>query len=229
MIVVLVAACLLALPEGWGVIVTPLGLACLATLGSLWLVFRGHRRLVTCCFWVPAILSNALFAGFCVSPEVYFLGTVLILWLIFIMPTVAIFGNAWTMLATRKGVVSRGFIVATWLTVISLTVMPLATVWTLWPLHLAFHTVRASLERLADQVAVGQALGFPRWAGPFRVARSAVDPVSGNVGLMIDPNPNGPAGLVRVRPGNPPDRRGPFGWDDLHVDLGSGWEYREED
>jgi hypothetical protein len=26
-----------------------------------------------------------------------------------------------------------------------------------------------------------------------------------------------------------PDRHGPFGWDDLLVDLGWGWAFREED
>ena len=82
---------------------------------------------------------------------------------------------------------------------------------------------------MADQVAAGQASSSPQWVGPFRVARSVVDPVSGNVGLMIDPNPSGPTVLVRVRPVTPPDRRGLFGWDDLLVDLGWGWEYREED
>ena len=46
---------------------------------------------------------------------------------------------------------------------------------------------------------------------------------------MIDPSPSGPTGLVRVRPGDPPNRCGPFRWDDLDVDLGWGWEYREED
>jgi hypothetical protein len=229
MIAILIIASLLALPIELSMIVMALALPCLATIGSQWLVFRGHRHLVTVCFWVLTILSNALFAAFCVAPEVYSLGFDLIIWLFFIMPTTAIFGVAWMMLATRKGVLSRGILPATWLTVIALTVMPLATVWTLWPLRLAFLTARPALDRLADQVAAGQAAGFPQWAGPFRVARAAVDPISGNVGLMIDPNPNGPTGLVRVRPGSPPNRRGPFGWDDLHVDLGWGWEYREED
>jgi hypothetical protein len=105
----------------------------------------------------------------------------------------------------------------------------MATVRSLWPLHLAFLAARPALEHLADRVYAGQATGFPRWAGPFRVARTAVDPVTGNVGLMIDPNPGGPTGLVRICPGSPPDPRGPFGWDDLRVDLGWGWEYREED
>jgi len=78
-------------------------------------------------------------------------------------------------------------------------------------------------------IAAGQAVGFPQQAGLFRVAGSTVDPISGNVGLMIDPNPNGPTGFVRVRPGTPRNRRGPFGWDDLDVALGWGWEYREEE
>ncbi len=195
----------------------------------MWLVFRDLRYLAGFCFWAPAILANALFAAFCVSPEIYFLGLVLFVWLIFIMPTTAIFGVAWAVLVTRNGVISRRFPPMAWLSILALSVLPLVTVRTLWPLRLAFHAARPTLERLADQVAVGRAAGFSQWAGPFRVAHSAVDPVSGNLGLMIDPNPNGPTGFVRVRPGIPPNRRGPFGWDTLHLDLGLGWEYREED
>lgn len=145
------------------------------------------------------------------------------------MPTVAAFGAAWAILATRRGEVPRRSPPSAWLSVAVLTVMPLATLWTLWPLHLAFLTARPTLERLADQVAAGQAVGFPQRVGLFRVAGSAVDPISGNVGLMIDPNANGPTGFVRVLPGTSPNRRGPFGCDDLDVDLGWGWEYREED
>jgi hypothetical protein len=83
----------------------------------------------------------------------------------------------------------------------------------------AFLAFKPALDQVADQVAGGKAAGFPQWVGPFRVAHAAVDPESGNVGLMIDANPNGPTGLVRVQPGHPPNRVGPFGWDDLRVGL----------
>ncbi len=81
---------------------------------------------------------------------------------------------------------------------------------------------RPARDRLANQVAATPVASVPRWLGPFRVARSAVDPASGNVGLMIDPNPGGPTGLVRIRPGTPPDRTGPFGWDACWWTWGGG-------
>jgi hypothetical protein len=230
MIAVMAVALLLALPDGWGMLALPaLAVPFLGATCALWFVFRECRRLAMFAFWVPAALANLLLAASCVSPEVYFLGFAFFVWLIFILPTTAVFGVAWAVLATRKGSAWHRWPPGAWLAVIALAMLPFATVWTLWPLHLAFLTVRSDLDRLADQVAAGQATNFPRWVGPFRVARSAVDPVSGNVGLMIDPNPSGPTGLVRIRLVIPPDRSGPFGGDDLLVDLGWGWEYREED
>ena len=62
-------------------------------------------------------------------------------------------------------------------------------------------------------------------ASPDRV----VDAASGNVGLLIDPNPSGDPGFVRVRPGTPPDVRGPIIGSDLNVELGAGWSYRGDD
>jgi hypothetical protein len=46
---------------------------------------------------------------------------------------------------------------------------------------------------------------------------------------MIEPNPDGPTGFVRANLANPEIRAGPFRGDDLCVDLGWGWDYREED
>jgi hypothetical protein len=108
-------------------------------------------------------------------------------------------------------------------------VLPLATMGTLWPLRLAFLVARPALERLADGAAAGQALAGPQWAGPYRLVQSAVDPASGEVALMTDPNPSGAKGFVRVNPGIPWDRRGPILGTDLDVELGWGWEYRQDD
>ena len=44
---------------------------------------------------------------------------------------------------------------------------------------------------------------------------SAVHPATGNVGLMIQPNPDGPTGFVRASPANSQNRAGPFQGDDL--------------
>jgi hypothetical protein len=229
MIAVVIAAALLALPSGLGLIVLASGLACVAIIGAQWLMFRDRRHLAALGFWSVATVTNILYAAACLAPDIYLLGLLFLGWLFIIAPTVTALGVVWARLATRKVAIPRRSPPFAWVSVIALCVLPLLTLWTFWPLHIAFLAFKPALDRVADQVAAGKAGAFPQWVGPFRVARAAVDPVSGNVGLMIDPNPNGPAGLVRVRPGHPPNRLGPFAWDDLLVDLGWGWEYREED
>lgn len=230
MIAIAILAGLLALPKGLGVFVIAFLFPCLSLLAARWVLLQGRRGLAAIGFWVSAILTNILFAASCVAPDIYFLAYLFLGWLFVVLPPVVGFGAIWAILATRKGATPRRAPAAAWLSVLALTVMPLATTWTLWPLRLAFHVSRPSLERLADRVATGQTVQTARWVGPFRVARTAVDPATGNVGLMIDPNPNGPTGFVRLGPGNSPDRRHlPIRGDDLEVDLGEGWYYHEED
>ena len=109
-----------------------------------------------------------------------------------------------------------------------LTVLPVFAPLTLWPLHAAFRSARPNLQQLAGQVAAGNAVSFPRWSGLFRLVDSRVDPISGNVGLSLDPLPSGPSGFVRLYPRVPPNHAGPIRGSQLNVDLGGGWWYREE-
>ena len=118
---------------------------------------------------------------------------------------------------------------AAWVSVGVLAFLPLLTLVTLWPLLLGFVTARPALEHLADQVAAGRTIAYPQQVGLFRIAGSVVDHVSGNVGLLIDPNPSGYTGFVRVRPGTPSNARGPIIGSDLNVDLSAGWSYRGDD
>ena len=229
MIAVVVVAGLLALSINVAVIVIALSLTCFTVIGAQWLVFRRKRHLATFAFGLLATLTNVSYVASCVAPDAYLLIALFLGWLVIVAPTNGALGAAWATLATIEGAVPRRSPPAVWLPVIVLSILPLATLWTVWPLHLGFLAAKPSLERLADQIAAGKTIGFPQPAGLFRVAGSAVDPLSGNVGLVIDPNPNGPTGLVRVRPGTSQNRSGPFGWDDLDVALGWGWEYRQED
>jgi hypothetical protein len=211
------------------VIVLPLGLLSFAVVGTQWMVFREKRRLAALVFWTLAFLINLLYIASCVAPDIYLLGLLFFAWLILLGPAVGGAGAAWARLATRDVGLPRRSVLTAWVSVIGLTLMPLVTVWTFWPLHLAFLMFRPDLDRLADEVAAGATPTFPRWVGPFHVAQAAIDADSGNVGLMIDANPSGPMGLVRVRAGDPAYLNSPFRGDDLCVDLGRGWEYREED
>jgi hypothetical protein len=229
MIAVIVAAGLLSVSSGWGVIVIAVSLPCLALIGTQWLAFRGHRHVAAFGFWVPAILANTLYIACCIAPDRYLLGRLFLGWLVIVVPSIAGLGTSWAMLATREGAVPRLSRPAAGFTIFVLAVLPVLMLWTFWPLHLAFLMARPTLELVADQVAVGQAVGFPRRAGLFQVLGSAVDPISGSVGLMIDPNPIGATGFVRVHPGTAPDQRGPIVGSELDVNLGGRWWYREDD
>ncbi len=182
MIVVLVVAVLLALPRGLGLIVLACSLPCLAIVGAQWLVLRGHRHIAAFGFWSLAALTNVLYAAFCVAPDLYVLPLLFIGWLIILAPTVGALGVSWARLATQQSAAPRRSPPTAWASVITMCVLPLVTLWTSWPLHLAFLTFRPTLDRFADQVAAGQATSFPRWVGPFLVARAAVDPSSGTSG-----------------------------------------------
>ena len=140
------------------------------------------------------------------------------------------FGIAWAILTTRAGVVGQRSPFVAWISLATLMVAPFATVRTLWPLHMAFYFARPKLELLADQIESGQVISFPQWVGPFRLAGSKVDVRTGNVGLVIYPNPNGPTGFVRVSAATANQNHGtPIRGDIFEVELGPGWWYHEED
>jgi hypothetical protein len=226
MIAVAVVAVLLALSNVWGVIAVVLSIPCLALIGSHWLLFRGHRRAAGIVFWGLAIFINALYLVSRITPADCFAVPLFLSWPV-IAPMIVGPGVAWARLATREGAVPRRSGPAARLSVYGLAMLPLLTLWTLWPLHVAFAISRPSLDRLADQVAAGKAVGFPRQAGLFRVRGAAVDRASGNVGLMIDP---GHIGFVRLGTGSRPGAAGPIDWSgNIIIEVGSGWSYHEED
>jgi hypothetical protein len=229
MIAVAVVAGLMVLPREWVVLAVVFSIPSLPLTGAVWLASRGHRRPAAVCFGILAVLANGLYAVLCITPDCYLDILLVMAWFVIVLPAVGGVGIAWASLSTREGAAPRRSARVAWLAVIGLTAMPLFTIMTDWSLHLAFAVARPALDRLADQVTAGRTVGFPLWAGPFRVAAAAVDPVSGNVGLMIDPDPNGPTGFVRVESGIPGDGRGPIVGSDLNLGLGGGWWYREED
>src|SRR5262245_6908130 len=102
-----------------------------------------------------------------------------------------------------------------------------------WPLRLAFLASRPAMERLADRVAAGRAVTSPEWAGLFQIVGSAVDPTTGNVGLITDPDPAGRSGFVRLSPAVRVD--GPY-WNyrpfvnlNINEHLTGPWWYQNED
>ncbi len=103
--------------------------------------------------------------------------------------------------------------------------LPILTLSTLWPLRVAFLAARSSMDRLADQVAAGKPVGYPRRVGPFRIEAPAIAPVSGYVGLKVAPK-GIDTGFVRIHDGVRPTTHGPFVGVNFDIYLGGGWWYR---
>ena len=216
---------------------TALGLALGLAFGGLyialivmcWRMFRGFRRLSALCFGVIAVLSNI----FCVVLCIYCLNLggfalMFVAWLCS-FPLILGIGIAWASSATRRAALPRRSALIAWPLVLVVAVMPLTMLLTNWPFRLAFFASRAALERLADQVAIGQSPGRPVRAGVFLVVGTAIDPASGNVGLIIDADPAGRSGFVRLSPSPERHRNGPF--QNLNYDLrvSDEWWYECED
>ena len=230
MIAVVIVAGLLARPDELRGVAAVLSLPCLGLFTAWRLLLGGHRRLAATCFWSLAIPVNVLYLALCAVPGMLSVALFFI-WLFVIMPMLVGFGAVWSVLVARRGRVTHHSRQSAWMWVIALAVMPGVTAWTVWPFRLRFLTARSALERVADQIAAGQAVSFPQTAGTFRLAASRFDSETGGVALLIDPNPNGPSGFVRHN-GALAGLYGchrPIRGDWWHVGLGGGWCYHEED
>jgi hypothetical protein len=208
--------------------VVAFGVCYLALIGALWWILRGSRRLSALGFGVVAASSHAAIAAVGIYlPDIGGLILMSLGWLL-TFPIVISAGAAWAGAATRPTASPRRPAWLVWPLVGSAAFLPLSMPLTHWPLRLAFLASRPAMDRLADRVAAGQPVAGPEWAGLFRVVGSAVDPASGNVGLITDLNPSGHSGFARSgAPGGPPI--GPFCnlWFDLRLD--DRWWYECED
>jgi len=233
MIVVAISAGILGVYQtfgGPGLLIACFGLSYIGVIGNLWSMFRDFRRLSALCFGIAAALANV---G-CFLGCVYFLSmsVIVLMSLVWLVPFPIMLGAgaSWAAKATHRNAVPRRSALVAWPLVLGLAFAPLTILLTHWPLRLAFQISRPAMERLADRVAAGRRLAAPEWAGIFYVVGSAVDPASGNVGLIIDSDPTGRSGFVRVGGGISPDRiRGPFYNLNVYERLGGRWSYQNED
>jgi hypothetical protein len=200
--------------------------------GVLWWTFRGFRRISALCFGVVVALINTLSAALCI----YLLNTggtfLMILGLFSAFPVVISSGVAWASAATRQTARPRRSPLLACSMVMDLAVLPMSMLLTSWPFRLAFIASRSAMDRLADRVDTGHAVTSPEWVGLFRVVRSAVDPSTGNVGLIVHRDPSGRSGFVRVSvgPGIPAGRsNGPFYNLNFDLQLCDRWWYKCED
>jgi hypothetical protein len=202
MIAIAVVAGLLALAVVSPALAILVSIPCVALIGSWWLVRRERLRIAGVGFWVLAIAINALYIACCIAPVWGLLPGLFLGYWVIALPVLGGLGLAWGILSTRSNAIPRRWRGLAATSLVLLTALPLVTVGTLWPLRLAFVAARPELDRLADQVAARKAVGFPQQVGAFRFAGAGFDHPSGNVGLMIDPNPSRP-----VTGGARPDRR----------------------
>jgi hypothetical protein len=228
MIAIGAVAGLLAVPAGWGVIVIALSIPCLPVFAAHWLVHRGRTRLAAWAFWLPAISVNLVYILACVQPRYSIWIPLSLGWPIIVLPTIGALGMAWAVVSYNDNSVPKRHRAAIGLSVFFLAVLPALTLWTFWPLEMAFLAARPALDRLADQVAAGNTVGLPQRAGLFHVVDSVVDPISGNVALLIDPNPRNPNRFVRLWSGSGANPIGPIFGSSLNVSLGGGWCYHDE-
>lgn len=232
MIAVALAAGLLAAGLYPIALVIVFGVLYVALIGSVWWMFRGFRRVSGLCFGIAAALSIAVSAVLCVyRPN---MGGVVFMFLCWLctFPIVVGAGVAWASAATRRLARSRRSPLLAWPLVLLLALLPPSMLVGFWPLRLAFLVSRPALERLADRVAAGQGVTGPEWAGMFRVVGSAVDPATGNIGLIVDADPSGRSGFLRVGAGpNIPAVRSSGPYYNLYLDLQlrDRWWYECED
>jgi hypothetical protein len=232
MVAVAVLACFFAL------LVEPSALLVIVVMWSLvlaaifWASVRGQRVAAFRGFAIASLVVNGSLAGLSIF-SYSLMGVVRMALGSFLgLPMILGFGVAWSAAATRRGAVHRRSPVLTWPIVIALAIMPLTMLFTHWPLHLAFLVSRPALDRLADQVANGQAPTGPVRAGLFIVVSTALDPTTGNIGLIIDPDPAGRSGFVRIRQtsgASPAIAVGPLYNLAADLPLNKDWHFQNED
>lgn len=218
--VVAIAAILLALSRNSVIanasIAIYLIFACMA-----WLLSRELPRLAFQGFLISAIWTNFGFAVVYVYLP-YFRDPFFFLLLLPFIPFVVGFGASWA--STRSGRLAKA---RAWLLVVVLAAVPVSMIATYWPLRLGFRGALPALNRLADRVAAGEWLAAPEWAGLYRVVAAKRESSSGDVKLLIDPNPGGVSGFVR-RGSASPGRNGAM--DGLTFEgIDGRWYFLDED
>ncbi len=198
----------------------------LALAVGCWAAVRGHCRRAAIGFGISILAANVLVASLSVYQQGWgwigeaagiFCG----------IPMILGFGTAWALaLPWRDRFPRDPWPLPVLILTLTMAVTPLATLLSSWPLRLAFLVSRPALESLADRVAAGQAPTFPTRAGLFRIAGSAIDPATGNVALITDPNPNHPSGFVRYQLGTP---HRPFDSPFMGMSLSPAWAFEVED
>jgi hypothetical protein len=228
MVMVAVVGAVLALLRAFG----DLGIvALLLSSGLAFPAFHSTSRRRRAAAWA-FVLAGILSAVLATVASVYLWTSYFVPFLpsFLLVPLIVGFGTSWAVEATRKGAPDPQSPRLAWLSVFLMAALPLSMMFTLWPLRLAFLVSRPALNRLADRVAAGGSFDHPEWAGLYRVVDAKRAVRSGKVALIIDANPSGASGFVRIGPQPvPPDSLGPLYGLNLDEEMDWRWRYQEED
>jgi hypothetical protein len=229
MVLTAIAACLLAMPRLFSVgilLASPL----IAPFLARRIVARRERKPAAYYFGTFAAAINVLYITSCFSPVYYAMVALCLGWAFFAIAPTFILGSVWASLATAVDAVPRRSQSFVWSVVLVLAVMPLITLWSLWPIRLLFFAARPEMERLANQAVAGHALGRAESVGLFHFASTRFDPASGDVALLSEPDSIYPTGFLWKRSGATASRAGcGMCGSNMSVYLGHGWWYLEDD
>lgn len=199
MIAVAVAAAGLAIGRTVGVPAFILLSIPVLWLGILsWRLGQDNRRLAGRALGISATAAN-IACAWCSVRIVGFTGLLVqFLGGLLILPVVLGYGAAWVVAATGSDAAPRRSRLLAWSLVLAPVTLPVSMMATAWPLQIAFLAARPAFDRLADRIAAGEQLARPEWAGVFRVTRADFNVSSGEVRLMIDADPLGNTGFLRL-------------------------------
>jgi hypothetical protein len=212
-----------------GVVGIVLGTFALCEGSVTWFATHRNRRTAA-----RGLAVSATFAGVSVGLVCIYLlsmggSAFIFLVAVFVVPLIFGFGTSWAAEATRKEASNRRAPLWAWLTVFALGSLPLTMISTLWPLRMAFLVSRPALNRLADRIAAGETLDRPEWAGLYRIVATRREPQSGNVALIIDDDPAGASGFVRLASRRPGAISGPLANLNFDEFMDGKWRYQNED
>ncbi len=195
-----------------------------------WQMVRHQRGWAEWCFWSSAITVNVVVAALCAF--FWNMGAMAVIFGLsyFGIPMILGFGAARAGLVSHCKATSNRWEFFPWAIVLVMGFASPTMILTNWPLRLAFLVSRPAFDRLADRVASGMVLRQPEWAGLYLVVGSAVDPATGNVGLVINPDPSGRSGFLRLgKDVTPEHRQGPFYNFNTDLRMNTRWWYQDED
>ena len=160
MVLTAIAACLLAMPRLFSVgilLASPLIAPFLARRISA----RRERKPAAYYFGTFAAAINVLDITSCFSPVYYAMVALCLGWAFFAIAPTFVLGSVWALLATAADAVPRRSQSFVWSVVLVLAVMPLITLWSLWPIRLLFFAARPEMER-AGKPGRSRACPWPR-------------------------------------------------------------------